>query len=237
MATIVCIEDIPMTMQVGFVGTDGIVLAGDQNILFRYTQDNCTGDFSEVLIDGLASKVLLGKQAAIAWSGWEISEIVAKRLLANEDRLSSDDCSQWAEQVARDTYSKAPDKCGPFRHDSELLIALSRNVNQFYSLEMWGEERCRWLPRRDKAVAGHKTNMAAFYVQRYYAKVPISNLIFLAAHTILSASKISSALKGLEIVTCTANEIKRLPESEIEELIRRSQTLDSQIETLLLRRD
>jgi hypothetical protein len=222
-----------MTMQVGLVGTDGIVLASDQNTLFTYSRSE-RGEFEEVLVDDLTSKILVGQRNAIAFSGWDISGEVARRILADETILDSDDPRNDLETLARKVYGEPfPGKNDPIRHDSELLIVSTGNMNKFYSLDM-KSEKYAFLTQREKAVAGHKVNSASFFLQRYYVKTKISELAFLAAHVILAASSISyGGIKGLEIVTCTKSGFRLLPPDVIANLAERSEKLDRQIgETL-----
>src|SRR5713226_8882678 len=86
-------EDIPMTMQVGMVGSDGIVLASDLLNQLRYSQDGPLtledANFSEVVTDDLIPKISLGCQIAIAWSGWHIAKEISRRILETESLVLS----------------------------------------------------------------------------------------------------------------------------------------------------
>jgi hypothetical protein len=86
-----------------------------------------------------------------------------------------------------------------------------------------------------KAVAGDNVNAAAFWPERYYEPRPIERLIPLAAHLIVSAGKLNSgSISGLEILTCTSTEIRRLSEDSIRSLERQCTKWDEDIGNLFL---
>jgi hypothetical protein len=231
--SVASIEDTPVTLQIGLVGTDGIVLAGDLKTRF----------FDEVETFGLTSKILTSARGiALAYSGYEISREVAKRIIADETLLDFDDSAQWqtTEKIASDVYREPfPDIVAPDRRDSEILLVSTCSIDHFYSLEMRNENRC-WLRRReDKAIAGHVVNSGCFFVERYYRKsATVEELALVAAYAIFAASKLNPpGIEGLEMVTCTKAEIGRMPDGDIKSLESRCREIDKEIEALLLLRD
>jgi hypothetical protein len=208
-----------MTLQLGLVGRDGIVLASDLKTLF----------FDEVMTGGLTSKILTDAKNGIllAFSGYEISQKVARAILADPNILDTDDPRHSIEELATQVYHEPfPDHATPPRTDSEILIVSLRNLNHLYSLEM-KSTRCLLNVRKDKAVAGHQTNTAVFFTERYYTRGSVFELAFLAAHTILEASKLNPCgIEGVEIFVCTREGFKSLSDSEIAVLKKESDKLD-----------
>ena len=102
-----------------------------------------------------------------------------------------------------------------------------------YQLDI-NNEQYRCYKRDDKAVAGNKLNSALFFTQRFYEKLPIPSLIPLAAHTVLSASRINSTgIGGLEIIRCSRGKFKPLSDRKIAELVEWSENLDHKIKRLV----
>jgi hypothetical protein len=102
---------------------------------------------------------------------------------------------------------------------------------------MKDENHCCLIPVKDKYVAGHTANSASFFVQRYCGepKRKISELLFLAAHTILSASKLNpTGIGDLEIVTITQSGVTHVRKNDINKLKHQSRKLDRKLEKVLL---
>jgi 20S proteasome alpha/beta subunit len=67
---------------------------------------------------------------------------------------------------------------------------------------------------------------AVFFAERYYTRTSVHELVLLAAHTILQASKLNPAsIEGLEIVVCTKEGFKSLSDSKIGVLKKESDNL------------
>lgn len=227
-----------MTMQVGMLGTDGIVLAGDRLNHFTHSQDGHftseDGDFTDVMTDDLIPKIITSETLAIAWSGLDLAKEVAMRIIENPAALASPDRNVRIRAIAREVYEASDAGSSPGRKDSELVIASTLDLKHLYSLTMRPGQSD--LSERNRVMAGHKANSAAFFLQRYYRRTCVSNLKLLAAHIILSAIQVSRGyLEGLEIVTCTAEGIKSLPTDEIANLTASSEAIDQAAEKALLR--
>ena len=82
-------------------------------------------------------------------------------------------------------------------------------------------------------VVGDHANAALFGKERYYRRKPIKKLVLLAAHLIVSASKINlGAIKGLDIVLCDASGPHRIAEKSIRKLKTQANNWDKQIGSL-----
>jgi hypothetical protein len=76
---------------------------------------------------------------------------------------------------------------------------------------------------------GDQASPAVFFTERYFPadrKLPIRDLIPLAAHTVLMASKFSAGIGGLQIVLCRPSGFELLDGEEISILGVRSQKID-----------
>jgi hypothetical protein len=213
-----------MTMQVCLVGTDGIVLASDEKRLFYE---------NGIMTSSQTPKMLTNHERgiAVAFSGCEISESLAQIIL-NDETISDFENQRGAVQSLADRVYKEwflSDPEPPLADCGEILIVSSRTLNQFYSLDI--NKRHRTLRTiTDKKSAGHQTNTACFFVESYYRKINTPELKFLAAHTILSASRLNSVgIKGLQIITCTGSGFLAAAPEEIESLTARSNALDESI--------
>ena len=79
-------EELPVTLQIGLVGTDGILLASDQ-------QTNNTSPGPQITTSHLTSKILKHDKNGLAacWSGCEdISAELARRIVTQPERHMED---------------------------------------------------------------------------------------------------------------------------------------------------
>jgi hypothetical protein len=81
--------------------------------------------------------------------------------------------------------------------------------------------------------AGDNINPAIFWKERYYREQPIMELVPLAAHMIVSASKLNNgSISGLEIVLCDASGFHRINEDSIRKLKAQANEWDEHIGSL-----
>jgi hypothetical protein len=219
-----------MTMQVGMIGTDGILLASD-------TRWMSTG---EVRQTSSSSKIRFNDKHTVAISCARNMENALRIANGITDQIKSDEDWQFPilkiEDIAREILDERGD---PERNDAQCLIVSLRPVLQLFCLEVAtvnrqvGKPYCRKI--NDKAVVGDRVNAAIFWTERYYAAKPIRNLIPLAAHLIVSAGKLNPAgIGGLEIVLCDASGFHRLSDASIRDLELKTNELDERIEASLL---
>jgi hypothetical protein len=88
---------------------------------------------------------------------------------------------------------------------------------------------------RDLQLAGYSLNPACFFIERYYQQgiyrpAHIEQCVFLAAHTILAAGRLSSdRIQGIEIAVCKPKSKPEFVQNEtIREVIKRSEALSEQ---------
>jgi hypothetical protein len=101
---------------------------------------------------------------------------------------------------------------------------------------MNGEVTPWCLEMQGQATVGDNTNNAIFWAQRYHTVRPIRELIPLAAHVVISASKMNSAaISGLEIVICDRSGLHALPSHSIRELQAKTEEWDKEYGELIFR--
>ncbi len=221
-----------MTLQVALVGTDGIVLASDKltvvsgNDLFRHSFL-----MSKILIDST-------ERIAIAHSGYGISRTVAETILSDpspvKEKLSKIKLQSFASDVCEQQEWR------PLGWHGELIIVSLDDLDHVLHLKMTdlvldrriAGVRAELNRIEDKIREGDPSNPAGFFVESYYRKQPIAQLLFLAAHVIVSGSRLNPAgIEGLEVIKCTSKGFERLPEASVAELIERSDELDNRIKS------
>src|SRR5258706_5700952 len=148
-------EEVPMTLQFGLVGTDGVVLAGDTRIY--ETGANARTAFN-------ASKFGINQRRTIA-TAW--SEKATGIYVANAIRRNMpDDCEDpkaSLEQIAEEAWDKVEDK----QDESRVLVALRKPYPQLFSLSLASGGVVVYAVV-SKIVAGNSVNVATYFVERYY---------------------------------------------------------------------
>jgi hypothetical protein len=217
-------EELPMTMQVVMLGTDGIVLGSD--LKWVYSSD-------PVRTSHLGPKIKLNPSLDVAVScarSLEVSRPIADAVLSLDD-------AAWTTPIVS-IQTAAKDAVGQFgagRPDAQCLIVAAKPSLRAYRLEIANYPNGTSMPVCEEvtgyALAGDKSNSAVFWVERYYKKQPISNLLRLASQLIVSASKLNSgAIAGLELVTCSPKGFNRLPGESVDELERNALCLDQSLD-------
>jgi hypothetical protein len=223
-----------MTMQVGMVGTDGIVLASDTLWMHEdVTGIRHTSNKSKFRIDyerGIAISCARSMETAVRIADDLIKELPDE----GRGRL------EWsAVAVANRTLEQAHNTRKPF----QCLIVSTKPKPQLFHLHygvfdpaVQAGAACDKEPRR--YAAGDQTNAACFWSERYQQHFPpqsIQRLIPLAAHLIVSASKLNSAaIGGLEIVVCDESGIHLLSDESTAALEAQSAEWDQQIGDLVM---
>lgn len=200
-----------MTIQIAMVGTDGLVLAGDTKWSWTNEPIHWTQGSSKIKIDPDR------KTAVSCARNMETAEPIAEAILG----LSGD---VWKQPRAHIGLAAQPvvDKA-PYRKDAQCLIVRAGILDRFYRLQV---ATINGVPNQvvcheiaDKAVVGINNNAAIYWMERYYEKRPVGQLIPLAAQLVVCSAKLNSAMiGGLEIVVCLDSGIRRLSDESIGEL-------------------
>jgi hypothetical protein len=211
-------EEIPMTMQVGMVGTNGVLIASDTKWVAQMSPSRNPWHSTKFKVNykcGVAIACAQSMETAFPFA----DEIIALSLENDNWRASPDFTiiQRLADKVLHSTEKG--------RERAQCLVAFTRpkvELCLFQIAKVNGE----WGPvfhsiTEGSVYAGDEGNQAKFLADRYYRHrmLPIENLIPLAAHLVLAAGELNSAMvDGLEIVLCDASGIRRLADASISKL-------------------
>lgn len=205
-----------MTMQIAMVGTDGIVLASDT--LWASTVGIRTTESS--------SKVRVSDDGGVAISfarNMEASVVFADRVVTEMDGEKwNNNTRHHVEEIARAVLSGAGE-----RTDIMCLI-----VSTIPELRLFHIDSRANLPGNpnttycrqvfDKAVSGDTANPAVFWSEKFYSRErSVDELIPLAAQVVVDSPMFNSGyIGGLELLICSHDGIRRVPDDHAEALKR-----------------
>lgn len=181
-----------MTIQVGMMGTDGIVIASDT----KYSEDVLGGDEFATDDSRGCSKIRIGesKQIAVACSGdMVLADRVADALIAQLTPERWENPNRYIREIGNDCLGNRE------RLDFVCMVGLSRPARSIWLLESQKEIR---VTRVVSCVhVGHSRNVATFWAHRYYDCRPIRELMALASLVVVDCARFNSGrISGLEIV-------------------------------------
>ena len=231
-------EEIPMTMQVGMVGSDGILLASDTYGMNPPTlgRDHL---WAGVRYSTNNTKIKVSHESGIAIAcAWDMitSGLIADSIISGwtDDDLA--DPEGALERLCENVADKE-------KRRAQCLVVLTRPTPQMFFLQSVNFEN-EWSPwcqkMLTKAITGDNVNAAIFWAERYYEKflplhLSMERLIPLAAQMIVSARELNTAgIGGLEIVLCGSSRISLLSDDSIDMLKQRALEWDETIGDLFL---
>jgi hypothetical protein len=210
-----------MTLQVGMVGIDGVVIVGDT---WRYVEPQ-----HKSWSGYHASKLRVGDSSRIAVAcarDMDTSTRIAEEIFL---RLAGDSSDRSREILDIGTRVASG-------HDSECLIAFADPVPSLYLFlcDKNGNRRCEEV--YSCFSIGDAGNSAIFWAMHFYSRtLSVRQLTRLAALVVVSAGKLNSgSIGGLEIMTCDQAGIQCWPRPENETLESDTQNLLKQIGELIL---
>jgi hypothetical protein len=226
-------EEFPMTMQVGMVGTDGVLIASDTRWMNTPRWAN-SGSPPRATFD--SPKIIVNHERGIAVSCARNMETARRVAIGIISGLKDED---WEypilpiERIGEEILPSAGD-----RNEAQCLIAFVRPAPRLF-LFQFAEVNGKWGPwcqqMQTRVIAGDNVNPAIFWAERYYRELPIENLLPLASHLIVTASKLNpTAISGLEIVLCNASGLRRLSDDSVRGLKLKAAEWDENIGNLFL---
>ena len=195
-----------MTMQIGMIGSDGIVLASDTQwtATVQKTQD---GQPAGRPIRSIrhSSKIKTSNRIAVSYAqDKKTAHDTAQAILVE---FPCDDPQSAIERIAADIPVED-------RRDVQGLIAIPPfELLRFQIAMQDGQWTPFYEPTFQYDFAGDMANLAAFWIQRYHHDwLTVEQLIPLAAHAIMACHRLNTGfIGGLEIAVCKADEILMLP--------------------------
>jgi hypothetical protein len=198
-----------MTMQVGMLGTDGVLLGGDTR---------------------LVRKPLSGIEGP--WKGYD-----GPKIRISDSRRVAVSCAhdmQTANDVADAIFSKMTrgDELGTERQIKEIAIAAAQGRDIECLIAFSDPLPCLYLFQYVNAgldiecqriitcvPSGDTRNPAVFWGMRYYKMLPLDQLKNLAACLVVAAGALNNGLiGGFEIVFCTKDGCHRLSDDSAHDL-------------------
>jgi len=221
-----------MTIQIGIVGTDGILIASDTH---WFDEHSVRESWNETKIKiHTDCGIAVARAGKLVTAGYLANEII-DATVRNENWLDVDfGVKQTIEEKVLSLAEKGSEHC-------QCLVAFTRpHVKLFcFQIVKVGES---WRLVIDeissKKCTGDYRNSAIFWAERYCPrgpyKVPIRKLVTFASHLVYTAHVLNTAgISGLEIVLCEANGIHRVPDEEISQLELQAEERDKSIGCLL----
>lgn len=187
-----------MTLQIGMVGSDGIVLASD-TMVQQYENDSRSVSH--------CSKFFLGAEVLCCYAGDTIAERCAYGIRSHDwspiaSSSEKEDTRLALIQIGNLECRKTEDQYGTLPNVIRKVLAVIHS-NQLWLLEINGKDGSTANLIRDRAVSGDVANTCRYFMNKYANDClvrPISELICLAAYTILAAGEENPhGVGGLEI--------------------------------------
>ena len=226
-----------MTFQLGMVGTDGILIASDR----LSTQSGILGQTYAGAFHTDKIMVIESKKLAYCCAGDQLSIIAGQRIVDRIEEPSWEGIRQalvvCAAEVAAEERKRSADKQSweKLRGGSLLLAYCKYTPLELWQLDIPADGMPCAHKISDKIRIGDSTTPASFFLERYYRERPVEELIFLAAHTVLTAGAMNPAgVGGLDIVLCKPSGCEVLTQDRIGKLRARSEKLHTQIASSLV---
>jgi hypothetical protein len=216
-------------MQVGMVGSDGIVLASDtkethapileKDQLWAGAQFGSNTPKIEVSHER-------GMAIACAFD-METARQVAKKIMAD---LKDEELEHPIAAIKEIAASVQTDE----QIRAQCIIVLTRPSPRMFMFQ-YARVEGRWSPycqeMESKAIAGDNLNAAIFWMERYYdGTLSTAQLTSVAAQLVVSAGRLNPyTISGLEIVLCNSSGIHPLAIKENEKWESRARDLDTHI--------
>lgn len=210
-------ENIPMTIQVGMVGMNGILIASDTlwtNVAkVRHTRNS--------------NKIAVHSEHGIVISrarDFDLSKRVANAIVSDLKEIDFPNPTNVIEALAVKECHTLPEE-----YQVELLIALYTQIPKLFHLSGGGSLFC-CEEIKDKVIAGDNINASAYFVERFYERLPINELVPLATQLIVSARLLNpGSFAGLEIVLCDSTGAHSVSPDEIDGFEKQALRLDKMI--------
>jgi len=223
-----------MTIQVGMIGTDGLLIAGDTR--WTNTPALTNRNWAGGRFGHNASKITIVQEQGAAIScarSMDTARHISNKIIAALPHTETAERPLLIERMGKEVLDASSEKL-----DAQCLIAFAHPVPQLF-LFQYATINEKWSAFCQKmetiAIAGDNVNAAIFWAERYYRPRSVELLIPLATHLVVSAERLNTGtISGLEIVTCTDKGIRRLSDESINRLRAQSEEWDRSMGELFL---
>jgi hypothetical protein len=200
------VEKTPMTLQIGMLGQDGVILAGDTRI---NTKPISGVDLPWMSYEG--QKIHISKSGRIAVScavDLQSGSTFAEAIFSKMSRGDYPGCEREIEELGAATAQGRSFQCIVVFADPLPCIYL-------YTYAKTGDSEHNACQRIIGCVpSGDTQNPAVFWGMSYYKQLPVEQLKRLAACMVVAGGKLNSgSIGGFEMVLCTRDGCVRVDEA------------------------
>jgi hypothetical protein len=221
-------EELPVTQQLAMIGSDGIVLASDRCVTIR---------------DGrrrheMETKIFFDQARGIAtcWAKNKMpSANVARAILEEMKDEEFVNPIPKIKEIAERLYDANRSPYGD-EMKGEVMFLTSKNLKTITQLHMEaGNYQAAFNFSRH--IGGDTENPAICFADLFHnERLPVAELIPLAAYVVVKAASESKGIRGLDLLLCTKDGVKLLEEEQIEEHAARAREIDAEITRLFFPR-
>ncbi len=219
-----------MTLLVGIIGTDGIVLAADTKSI-RPSNDGrqVCGSGDVYKIYELAPKC----GVAVAFAGDWVANAVASEIRASitEGRFQFEDVRASLVEAADQRVHLV----GPIMDELNRCLMVAIYAPDVSDPQLWvveirpKQKGCTAIQEKRIAIEGATANTATFFKRYFQRGKSVQQLKLLAAHIILMGNEADNAIEGLCMAVCDRHGFRYLAEAEMDELEKQSRRIDELI--------
>jgi len=217
-------EELPVTLQVALIASDGWVLASDTLETFDAGTIELASSVEKLHLDAD-----IGVACSVSGDKWAF--VARDRFLTKVASVRGNLRIGVLNEIATEIWQEIP-VAERNRTERKLIVIFRDDPKHLYVLPIL-DGVCA-IQKRDFATAGHDRNPAHFFIQRYYirgatTRNTVDQLKLLAAHTILAAAKHHTSIQGLSMIVCRDGCCEPLSDDQIEELRLQSEAVDKEL--------
>lgn len=222
-------EEFPMTMQVGMVASDGVLLASDK----QWVESSA---FNHSFLSVKMGMNAAGTVAVACARSMELSVEIGQRILHELTPGDWESPQLRIEEIAREVLRGAED---PARRDAQCLIVSRLPSPRLYRL--WtgrvngahGMPHCRQV--ENKAVTGDTMNAGVYWLERCYrSDRTMAELAPLAAQVIVSSAILNPAgIGGMHMLFCGPEAIEQMSDEQARALEAAALARDGKVAAML----
>ena len=219
-----------MTMQVGMLGTDGVILAGDT----RLNRSPPSGVQAPWMNYG-GPKIRISDSGRVAVScahDMQTANDVADAIFANLTHGDHASCEREIKELGIAAARGRDVECIVAFSDPLPSLYLFQYITNDAGVHSHSQRIIGCVP------AGDTRNPAVFWGMNYYTLLPVNQLKNLAACMVVAAGELNtSIIGGFELVFCTRDGCTRLSQESARELQIRAKAKIAHIGELILKED